>query len=91
MDVQGQDSFVSVVDLLGAEVEHFLCFFNATDHRACEGPASQDEGECLDRKMFRWCADVDECAVKGERLQVGVDVDRGADGDDDQVKCRIPS
>lgn len=99
-DVGGKDAFVGVVDLVGrddldfgadavfgAEVEHFLGFADAADHGPGKGPASQDEGEGLDREWFRGCTHVDQGAVEPQQLQVGVDVDAGADGVDDQIEA----
>ncbi len=69
-----------------AEVQHFLGLPDAADGGPREGPASHDERERVDRERLGRCTNVDQGAVEGEQLQVGTDVDRGADRVDDQVE-----
>ena len=54
--------------------------------RAGVRAACADEGEDVEAQRLGRSADVHQGAVDGEQAQVGIDVDVGADGVDDQVE-----
>lgn len=68
-----------------AEVQHFLGFLEATDDRAGEAAATEQQGESRNfERLFRG-ADQGHVAVTAEQIEIGIDVVIGGDGIEDEV------
>lgn len=99
MNIRGEDSLVSLVDIfggddldlgtnfvLGTEIKHFLSLADAADHRSGKGTTTRNQRKGVDWQRLGRSADVDQRPIQGQQLQEGADVDTRADGVDDQVE-----
>jgi hypothetical protein len=87
LEARAGDLDVGADRAFGAEVEHLLCLADSADPRPGERPALGEQGEHPDRQGFGRRADVDEGSVGGQQAEERVDVERRADGVEDQVEA----
>jgi hypothetical protein len=73
--------------VVAAEIEHLLGFSDAADRRAGEPAARGDQAEGGDSQGLCGCADQSEVSVKGEQVEIGVDVVRGRDAAEDEIEA----
>ena len=75
--------------MLGTEVEHALCFFDAADQRAGQAPSFENERKGLDRGRGFRCPDEDHGPVGFKQVQVGVVIVWGRNRIEDVVEIPL--